>query len=147
MQDALSAVSPLGRTSRGHYWLVVLGSALMLLALWSFKDIIGAAPGVVLILATQLVVLIATSRRLNDSAWSRWWLMLFLFPDEMTWDLFQVQIDRSTWHFIDLSASIRLIPVVIGLLAASQSRAPNDLRRADHSRQLTIRPLSTSSRR
>lgn len=130
MQDALSAVSPLGRTSRGHYWQLVLGSALMLLALWSLKDIIGAAPGVMLILAAQFVVLIATSRRLNDSTWSRWWLMLFLFPDEMTWDLFRVQIDGSTWHFLDLSAPIRLIPVLIGLLAASQSRAPNGLRRA-----------------
>jgi uncharacterized membrane protein YhaH (DUF805 family) len=102
----------------------------MLLALWSLKDIIGAAPGVMLILAAQFVVLIATSRRLNDSTWSRWWLMLFLFPDEMTWDLFRVQIDGSTWHFLDLSAPIRLIPVLIGLLAASQSRAPNGLRRA-----------------
>ena len=115
-----SLFSPWGRTSRSHYWLIILASALVLVGTWSAKNEVGAAVAVAVIVV-QLVGLIATVRRLHDAGWSRWWLALYLFPMTITWDLMHVQLGSSTWSVVDVSAAIRLIPVIIGLLAPSRT--------------------------
>ncbi|SRR5258705_5798074 len=121
MRDLVTRLSPWGRTSRSHYWLIIFASALLSLGAVGAKDVVGAALLVMLLVAVQFVVLVATTRRLHDAGRSRWWLLLFLFPMSITWDLLRVQIGVSTWHFLDVSAAITLIPVLIGLLASSQS--------------------------
>lgn len=97
--------------------MIVIASALVLLVAMSASDEIGRAAAVAVIVAVQLVGLLATLRRLHDAGWSRWWLLLYLFPMSITLDLIQFTFGSATWTLVDLSAAIRLIPVVIGLLA------------------------------
>lgn len=99
--------------------MIVIASALVLLVAMSASDEIGRAAAVAVIVAVQLVGLLATIRRLNDAGWSRWWLMLYLFPLSITVDLLHLQLGVSTWNFVDVSAAIRSIPVMIGLFAPS----------------------------
>ncbi len=121
MRDFVTKFSPWGRTSRSHYWLIILAWALLLLAILRAKDVVGPVVCVVATLAMELVVLVATIRRLHDAGRSRWWVLLYWFPMTITWDLFRVQVGASTWQFLDVSAAITLIPILIGLLAAPRS--------------------------
>lgn len=120
MSSFRSLFSLWGRTSRSHYWLIVLALVLGLIGMLTAKNEIAAPVAVAVIVIVQLVGLIATVRRLHDAEWSRWWLALYLIPMTITWDLMHVQLGSSTWSALDVSAAIRLIPVVIGLLAPSR---------------------------
>jgi uncharacterized membrane protein YhaH (DUF805 family) len=126
IRHLLTLLSPWQRATRGSYWLVVALSALASVAAWSAKNVVPAAIVLAVIVATELIVLIATARRLHDSGWSLWWLVLFLFPDSMTWDLVHVQIGWLSWHFLDVSAAIRFIPILIGLVVSSRATS-NDV--------------------
>jgi uncharacterized membrane protein YhaH (DUF805 family) len=98
----------------------VLALVLGLIGAWSAKDEIDVPVAVALIVVIQLIGLIATVRRLHDAGWSRWWLALYLFPMTITWDLMHIQLGSSAWSVVDVSAAIRSIPVIIGLLAPSR---------------------------
>ena len=132
MHDIGTLLSPWGRTSRTHYRLIVLFSAFVFFAAWSTKDIVTPAVLAAVILVTQLIDLIATVRRLHDAGRSRWLLALCFFPASITWDLFSVPFGGSAWHFLDISAVIRFIPVIIGLLASSTSSPVNSVAQPRH---------------
>jgi uncharacterized membrane protein YhaH (DUF805 family) len=119
MDELRRLLSPWGRTSRSHYWQIVLVAALVLLVAMIAGDQIGRPAAATVIIAVQLAGFLATIRRLNDAGWSRWWLPLYLFPLSITVDLFHFQLGLSTWNFVDVSAAIRSIPVMIGLFAPS----------------------------
>lgn len=139
MRDLLSRLSPWGRTTKGPYWLIMLACVLLSLAAISTKDMIGTAAAVATAVAAELVVLVATIRRLHDAGRSRWWAILFFFPMDITVDLLRVHVSAGTWEvlnffpihvgeanwsLIDVRTLITLIPVIIGLLASSRPASP-----------------------
>ena len=114
-----SLISPFGRTTRRHYWLAVVSLAI---GAFAVSQAIGSIRPVaaVSLIAFQIILLVATLRRLHDTNWSRWWALLYLFPASITLDLFHVRIGESDWQFVDFSAIVRLTPVLIGLFAVSR---------------------------
>lgn len=130
--DFIKHFSPWGRTSRSHYWLAVLLYGAGTLATLTAKDAVGPIFSLLVVVALDLIVSVATLRRLHDAGWSRWWALFCLFPAIITWDLLTVRLGASTWHFIEISMVIRLFPVLVGLLAAprpvSEEGAPTNAR-------------------
>jgi uncharacterized membrane protein YhaH (DUF805 family) len=135
MRDLLSRLSPWGRTTKSHYWLIILASALLSLGAMSAKGVVGIGIVVAVAVAVELIILVATMRRLHDAGRSQWWAILFFFPMDITVDLLTVHVSAGTWdvlnilpiqlgeanwHFIDVRTVITLIPVFIGLLAPSR---------------------------
>jgi len=139
MRDLLTPLSPWGRTTKSHYWVIILAFALLSLAAMSVKDIVDVRALIATGVFAELIVLVATIRRLHDSGRSRWWAILFFFPMDITIDLARVHVSAGTWNvlnvfplhvseanwnFVDLRTVITLIPVFIGLVAASDQSAP-----------------------
>lgn len=135
MRDLLTQLSPWGRSTKSHYWLIILAVALVSVAAMSAKDIIGVPAVVAVGVAAELIVFVATIRRLHDAGRSRWWAILFFFPMDITVDLLRVHVSAGTWNIlntfpihlgeanwnlIDLRTVITLIPVFIGWLAPSR---------------------------
>lgn len=117
MDALVKLFSPLGRTTQSRYWLVLLCLAVGAFVVVDAEDYIGTIAVLIVIVALQIVVSVATLRRLRDAGWSGWWVLLCLFPVSITFDLFHLQVGSSTWQFLDVSTVVRLIPVS---LACSQ---------------------------
>jgi uncharacterized membrane protein YhaH (DUF805 family) len=74
---------------------------------------------IIIFAVVALLFVFATLRRVHDAGYSRWWVLLFLFPVTITMDAAYFQIGGSTWQMIDFSQIIRSIHVMIGLFVSS----------------------------
>lgn len=126
MDALVKLFSPWGRTTQSRYWLVPLCLAVVAFGVAEAKDYIGTIAVLIGIGAIQIMLSVATIRRLRDADLSIWWVLLCLFPASITFDLFHLQVGSSTWQFIDVSAVVRLIPVFIGLFAVSRRVSDDD---------------------
>ncbi len=102
MRDLLTRLSPWGRTTKSHYWLIILAFALLSVAAMSAKDIVDVRAVVAMGVAAELIVLVATIRRLHDAGRSRWWAILFLFPVDITVNLARVHVSAGTWNVLNI---------------------------------------------
>ena len=127
MDGLVELFSPWGRTTQSRYWFLLLCLAVGAFGIAEAKDYIGSMAVFILLGAIQIIIFVTTIRRLGDANWSRWWVLLCLFPASITFDLFHLQVGSSTWQFVDVSAVVRLIPLFIGLFAVSR-RVGDDAR-------------------
>ena len=84
-------------------------------------------PSLLLLAVLVIIYTVVTVRRLHDAGFSRLWVLLCLFPMSITWALFEIQVGTSTWQFVDLSTTIKLIPALIGLVSKTQEPPSNAL--------------------
>ena len=120
-------LSPWGHTSREHYWIVLIILGCIVVGMWAIGSALGSVPSLLLLALLVIIYTVATVRRLHDAGFSRWWAVLCLFPMSITWELFEIQVGTSTWQFVDLSTTIKLIPALIGLVSKAQDVPPNAL--------------------
>jgi uncharacterized membrane protein YhaH (DUF805 family) len=106
-------LSPWERTSQGDYWLLLTCLAACAFCLMKLTDHLASWISIAILVALQAMLGLATLRRIHDAGWSRWWILLFLFPATMT-------LGVGFGHVLDITAILRSIPVLIGLFAATR---------------------------
>jgi uncharacterized membrane protein YhaH (DUF805 family) len=127
-------VRPALRTNRRDYWLFCCAYCgayvVFLLLMRAIATYQGPQPSPFLVggpilpmVVLGIVALLVTIRRLRDAGSSPWWVLLFFFPFKFSLNLFSADFGPIHIHDIEFHDLITNIPVFIGLLKPSQSRA------------------------